>query len=153
MIGVFNAILRLELHINKRRYRDIFGTADLHAHFSFLFIPLTKFIYKLQSIKTAKYSSELTSSTDRSLTILHRRAPTNESPAPVVSTALTWNPSTVPRKFYVANKKPVIPSTKPIENDLNHNYFQWTDMKHYKELSICLFDRSNTYVCLISQNM
>ena len=38
-------------------------------------------------------------STDWSSTILQRRAPTNESPAPVVSTALTLNGSTDPRKF------------------------------------------------------
>lgn len=40
-----------------------------------------------------------TLSMESSLTSLNRRAPTNESPAPVVSTVLTWKPGTFPWNF------------------------------------------------------
>lgn len=50
-------------------------------------------------------STLLTSSMDWSSTTLQSRAPTNESPAPVVSTVFTWKASTAPWKFYVYAKK------------------------------------------------
>jgi hypothetical protein len=49
--------------------------------------------------------TEFTSSTDWSSTILQRRAPTNESPAPVVSTVSTWKASTDPWKFCISTTK------------------------------------------------
>lgn len=49
----------------------------------------------------------LTSSMDWSSTILQSRAPTNESPAPVVSTVLTQKASTSPWKFYVQTSKDI----------------------------------------------
>lgn len=50
-------------------------------------------------------SLALTSSMDWSSTILHNRAPTKESPAPVVSTVLTWKASTDPWKFWFVQKR------------------------------------------------
>lgn len=41
-----------------------------------------------------------------SSTILVRRAPTKESPAPVVSTVFTWNAATLPWNFYAPKKEP-----------------------------------------------
>jgi hypothetical protein len=49
--------------------------------------------------------TEFTSSTEWSSTILQRRAPTNESPAPVVSIVSTWKASTDPWKFCISTTK------------------------------------------------
>jgi hypothetical protein len=46
----------------------------------------------------------LTSSMDWSSTTLQSKAPTNASPAPVVSTVFTWKASTAPWKFYAYAK-------------------------------------------------
>jgi hypothetical protein len=64
----------------------------------------------------------LTSSIDWSSTILPNRAPTKESPAPVVSTALTWKASTDPLKFWFVQKRRKIVKTDSIIRATWHTF-------------------------------
>lgn len=65
-----------------------------------------------------------------SSTILLRRAPTKESPAPVVSTVFTWNGSTAPRKFWQQTK--AVSSSRHIPlgmNVINHPTLEFVNAK------------------------
>ena len=63
---------------------------------------VTQELFFITNLNGDGWFIEFTSSTDWSSTILQSSAPTNESPAPVVSTVSTWKASTDPWKFCFA---------------------------------------------------
>ena len=95
-----------------------------------------KITNKIRVISRKCSSSAPTSSMDWSSTILAKRAPTKASPAPVVSTALTWKASTDPWKFWFmhSGEKHISISklTKHVRKKLKAVFFQPKKIKKLK---------------------